>query len=217
MLLNDRNLFRRHLDAQVAASDHHTIGSFQDFFQVIDGLRLLQFGDQGSVAALADHDLLDHVHVGGGAHEGERNRVHTVFEAELEILAIFFGHGGDRQRGAGQIDALMLAQSSTVQDVADHILAADGAHAQFDETVAQKNARAGGDLAGEIGEGGGNARGRAGEVARGNHHGRAAFSRTGSWPSRRPVRILGPCKSCRMQTVRSSFSAARRKRSMLRA
>ena len=43
------------------------------------------------------------------------------------------------------------------------------------------------------------------------------FSRTGSWPSRRPVRILGPCRSCRIQTVRFSFSAARRRRSMLRA
>ena len=109
MFLNDWDFFRRHLDAQIAASDHHSIGSFEDFFQVVDGLRLLQFCDQGSIVAVADDDLLDHVHVGGRAHEGKRNHIHAVFEAELEILAIFFGHGGNRQRGAGQIDALMLA------------------------------------------------------------------------------------------------------------
>ena len=124
---------------------------------------------------MADDDLLDHVHVGGGAHERERNRVHAVLESELEILAVFFGHGGNGQSGAGQIDALMLAQSSAVQNVADHILAAHGAHAQFDETVAQKNACAGGDFAGEIGKGGGNARWGSSDVARSDDHGRAAF------------------------------------------
>ena len=45
MLLNDRNFFRRHLDTQIAASDHHAVGSFEDFFEMVDGLRLLQFGD----------------------------------------------------------------------------------------------------------------------------------------------------------------------------
>ena len=35
-----------------------------------------------------------------------------------------------------------------------------------------------------------------------------AFSTTGVRYFRRPVRIFGPCRSCRMQMVRSSFSAA---------
>ncbi len=46
MLLNDWNFFRRHFHAQIAAGDHHAIGSFEDFFQVVDGLRLFQFRDQ---------------------------------------------------------------------------------------------------------------------------------------------------------------------------
>ena len=37
-----------------------------------------------------------------------------------------------------------------------------------------------------------------------------AFSATGVRYFNRPVRIFGPCRSCRMQIVRSSFSAARR-------
>ncbi len=124
---------------------------------------------------MADDDLPDHVHVGSGAHEGKRNRVHAVFEAEFQIFAIFFGQGGNRQRGAGQIDALVLAQSSAVQDVTDYILATHGAHAQFDETIAQKNARAGGDFAGEIREGSRDARRSSSDIARSNDYGRAAF------------------------------------------
>ena len=124
-------------------------------------------------------DLLDHVHVGGGADERKSDRVHAVVEAELEILTIFFGHGGNRQRCAGQIDALVFAQSSAVQDVADNVFAAHGAHAQFDQAVAQQNARAGGNFAGEIGKGGGNAGRSAGDVARGDDHGRTAFELDG--------------------------------------
>ena len=40
---------------------------------------------------------------------------------------------------------------------------------------------------------------------------------TGSLSLSRPVRILGPCRSCRMQMVRFSFLAARRSRAILRA
>ena len=45
VLLNDRNFFRRHLHAQIAASHHYAVGGFQYFFEMVDGLRLLQFGD----------------------------------------------------------------------------------------------------------------------------------------------------------------------------
>ena len=98
-----------------------------------------------------------------------------MLQAELQILAIFLGQGGNRQSSAGKIDALMLAQTSAIQNVADHIFAAHRAHAQFDQAIAQKNAGAGRDFAGEIGKGGGNARRSAGDIARSNDHGRAAF------------------------------------------
>ena len=43
-----------------------------------------------------------------------------------------------------------------------------------------------------------------------------ALRTTGVCPFRRPVRILGPCRSCRMQMPRPSLSAVRRRRSILR-
>src|ERR1700734_1780550 len=69
----------------------------------------------------------------------------------------------------------MLAQNSAVQNFADYILTAHGADAQLDQTVAQKNARAGSDFAGEIRERGGDESGSADDVAGSNAHGRAAL------------------------------------------
>ena len=59
MLLNDRNFFRRHFDAEIAAGDHDSVGGFENFFQMIDGLRLFELGDDGDVAAVRGDDLLD--------------------------------------------------------------------------------------------------------------------------------------------------------------
>ena len=57
----------------------------------------------------------------------------------------------------------------------------------------------------------------AGNIARRNRDQRTSLDNTGSCPLSRPVRILGPCKSCRIQIVRFSCFAARRRRAILRA
>ena len=51
VLLNDGNFFGRHFDAEVAAGDHDSVGDFENFFEMIDGLRLLEFGDDRDIAA----------------------------------------------------------------------------------------------------------------------------------------------------------------------
>ncbi len=58
----------------------------------------------------------------------------------------------------------MLAEHAAVDDVADDIFAADAAHAQFDQAVAEQDARAGREFAGEVGEGGGDASFVAGDL-----------------------------------------------------
>ena len=78
VLLNDRNFFGRHFDAEIAARDHDAVGGFENFFQMIDGLRLFELGDHGDIAAVRGDDLLDHLHIGGGAHEGERHSIDAV-------------------------------------------------------------------------------------------------------------------------------------------
>ena len=96
MLLDDGNFFGRHFDAEIAAGDHDSVSDFEDFFQMIDGLRLFELGDDWDIAAVRGDDALYLGDVGGGAHEGKRNRVDAMVEAELKIFAVFF-----RERGNG--------------------------------------------------------------------------------------------------------------------
>ena len=125
VLLNDGNFFGRHFDAEIAAGDHDSVGGFENFFEMIDGLRLFQFGDDGDVAAVLSDDLFDHLHVGGGADERDRDRVDAVGESELEILAIFFGERRNRQGDPGEVNAFVFAEQAAVDDVAEHVVATD--------------------------------------------------------------------------------------------
>ena len=58
MLLNDGNFFWRHFNAEVAAGHHDSVGGFENFLQMIDGLRLFQLGDHRNVAVVRGDDLL---------------------------------------------------------------------------------------------------------------------------------------------------------------
>ena len=142
VLLNDRNFLRRHFDAEIAAGDHDSVGHFENFFEVIDGLRLFEFGDDGDIALVRGDNLLDHADVGGGADEGQGDGIDAVLEAEFEILAIFFRERGDRESDAGKIDAFVLAEHAAVDDIAEHIFAAGTADTQFDQAIAQQDASA---------------------------------------------------------------------------
>src|SRR5579872_2902337 len=152
VLLNDGNFFRRDFHAKVAAGDHDSVGRFKNFLQMIDGLRLLEFGDDGNVAAMLGDDLLYGANVGSGTDERQGDRVNAMGEAEFEILAVFVGERRDGESDAGKIDAFVLAQHAAVENVAEHVFAAHTAHAQFNEAVAEQDTRAGREFAGEIGE-----------------------------------------------------------------
>ena len=168
-----------HFDAEIAASDHDSVGSFENFFEMVDGLRLFEFGDDGQVAVVGGDDLFDHADVGGGADERKRDGVDAVGEAEFQVFAIFFGEGGNRQGDARKIDAFVLAEQAAVDNVAEHVFAADGAHTHFDQAVTEEDASAGREFAGQVGERGADARGCAQCLLRRNSHDRAGLQHHG--------------------------------------
>ena len=45
-----------------------------------------------------------------------------MIEPEFQISAVFFSERGNRERGAGQVDALMLGQRAAVDDFALDVL-----------------------------------------------------------------------------------------------
>ena len=132
VLLNHRNFFRGHFDAEIAASDHHAVGDFENFFQVIDGLRLFQLGDDRNVAAVIRNNLFHCLHVGGGADERKRDRIDALLEAEFEILTVFVRQSLNGERDSGQVDAFVLPEHSAIQDLADYVFAFDRIDAEFD-------------------------------------------------------------------------------------
>ena len=69
IFLDDRDLLRRHLDAEVATRDHHAVRGFENVFQLIECLRLLQFRDHGNGLVVLGNNLLHFEHVSGGPHK----------------------------------------------------------------------------------------------------------------------------------------------------
>ena len=127
---------------EISAGDHDSVGHFKNFFEVIDGLRLLEFGDDRDIALVRSDNLLDHADVGRGADEGQGDGIDAVIETEFEILAIFFRERGDRESDAGKVDSFVLAEHATVDDIAEHIFTACTSDPQFDQTIAQQDAGA---------------------------------------------------------------------------
>ena len=166
----------------------------------------------GTSLPVSGNNLLHHADVGGGAHEGNRDRVDAVLQAELEIFTVFLGQRRNGERDSGKIDALVLAQNSAINHVALDVGSANLRDPQFDQPIRKQNARARLHLASKILK-----RCRDQLAVPGTSRGvivtRAPVcSMTGTWFFSRPVRIFGPCRSCRMQTVRPSLAAARRNR-----
>ena len=61
-----------------ATRDHDSVSSPEDFFQMIDGLRLFELGNDRDIAPVRGDDSLDSGDIGGGTDEGEGNGVDAV-------------------------------------------------------------------------------------------------------------------------------------------
>ncbi len=128
MLLNGRHLLRRHFDPQVSARDHDPVGGFEDAFQVLNGLRLFELGDDPGLGAHGGHAMPHQPDVFRGAHEGDGDGVHSVADGELQILFVLGGQGRYPHRDARQVDALVLAQHAAVDHLALRVLPVHGHH-----------------------------------------------------------------------------------------
>jgi hypothetical protein len=73
----------RSFDAEVAARDHHAVGRVDDGVEVLDGLGLLDLGDERLLAARGADELLGLDAVLGAADERERDVVGALAHGEL--------------------------------------------------------------------------------------------------------------------------------------
>ena len=142
MLLNGRYLLRRNFHAQIAARHHDAVGHLKNVLQMLDGLRLLQLGDNPRLAAQRRNPIAYQANILSRAHKRNRDRIHAVGQRELQILGVLFGQRRNTYRNARQVDALVLAQHAAVDDLAHDVLVVHFVHTQFNQTVGEQNARA---------------------------------------------------------------------------
>jgi hypothetical protein len=87
--------------------------------------------------------------VGGTADKRNCDDVDAVLESELKVFMIFIGEGWNAGDGAGKIDALVLGEETTVDDLADDIPPLHGKDFQRKLAVGQKDSRAGSNFLGK--------------------------------------------------------------------
>jgi hypothetical protein len=149
-LLCGGHFLRRELDAQVAAGHHDAIGHLDNGVQVVERGRLFQLGNNGQLGGpgVNFHQCTLHgSHVFGPAHEAYGHHVHLLCHAEGKVFAVLLGEAGDVDHDAGQIDALVFAQQSTVHHASVNIGAVDAFHRQNETPIVKQQAVAAVDVA----------------------------------------------------------------------
>lgn len=100
--LDDRHLFERQFNTEVATGNHDGIEGVDDFVELLHGLRLFDLGDHRHTAAFFIHDLVDALDVRGITHEREGNEVGAALEGPTEVVLVLFAQsGGDVDGNTG--------------------------------------------------------------------------------------------------------------------
>jgi hypothetical protein len=113
LLLRAGDVLDRQLDSEVTAGDHHAVGGADDVLGRVDGLGLLDLGDQGLARVLAH--ALD---VLGRAHEGQRHEVDADLLPELEHFDVLFRNRLQTTGGTGQVQTLSRRDAAGDLDLA---------------------------------------------------------------------------------------------------
>ena len=211
---NERHERGPDLDAEVAARDHDRVGLLEDLVERVDRLRLLDLRDHVRVRAGLLDQRAQVAHVGGRAHERERDEVDAQLERELQVVHVLARERGNRDRDAGQVHALVRGDDAAVDHRAARATGLDAVDAEPHEPVVDQHVvarlehladhrRADRQLAVR------------GALGRTDDDLLAAASVTGS--SRSPIRSFGPCRSAISAIGRpSSRSVARTSRARSR-
>ena len=143
MLLEERHRRRADLDAEVAARDHDCVRLDDDRLERLDRLGLLDLRDHVRRRALRLDAAAQVADVVGRADERERDEVDSELEREGEVVDVLGRQGRDRQRDAGQVDALVRLDAAADHDRADGPQALDALDAKPDVPVVDEDVVAG--------------------------------------------------------------------------
>src|SRR5258706_448086 len=89
--LHDGQFFVRNFDAQIAARPHDGVGFVDDGLQIGDGLLVFNLGDDERMRFAFCKHFPELEQVAGFAREGQRDEIHSEFEAKLDALDVLGG------------------------------------------------------------------------------------------------------------------------------
>ena len=126
-----------HFHAQVAAGHHDRVRLGDDRFEILQGLRLLDLGDDrnesaplaakrrevvfalglvlrpGRAGTLFPQVVLQLPHILRRPHKAEREEIKAVFHGKIHAAIVVVCHGRHGQFGVGKIDALVRLEQAT--------------------------------------------------------------------------------------------------------
>src|SRR5438445_12288775 len=111
-LLDPWDGFRTGLDGEIPSRDHDSVGDLKDFLQAIDSLRAFNFRDQWNVGTLRRDEVSGLLHILGPSNEGQRDIIHSVRDAERQVIAVLFSQGCSRDGDPGKLHALVRSDHS---------------------------------------------------------------------------------------------------------
>ncbi len=141
-LLQQRHLGRADLDAEVAARDHHAVREAEDVVESRDCLGLLDLRDHVGGRPGGLDQRLQRLHVGGGTNERERDEIDAELERELEVVDVLAGQRRDRQRDAGEVDALVGGDDAADEHLAARAAAVDLHNSEPHGAIVDQNVEA---------------------------------------------------------------------------
>ena len=108
--------------------------------QVVDGLALLDLGDDGHGPAQGADEGLRFLDVRGLAHEGEGHVVDAILHAEREVAPVFFGERGGRELHSRQVHALAALEQAAVEHAGENALALHALDLELEVAVVEEDA-----------------------------------------------------------------------------
>ena len=141
--------------SRTALAQSDAVERLDDLLEVLEGLRLLDLGDDRDTAAFLVHDLMGAIDVGGEAHEGHGNDVGAGADGPAQILFVLLGQSRQRHGDARKVDALVAGDRSGNDNLGVHVVAFDLGDLEADLAVVDEDRIACMAVARETLEGGG--------------------------------------------------------------
>ena len=147
--LDDRQIFHRAFDAEVAARDHDGVGLFDDFVEVFDGELILDLRDDARGAGMFVQHAAKLGDVARLAAKTERHHVHAELRAECDIGEILFGERREVDLHTGQVDVAARSHHTCGEEFAADFAAGFFQHLHVDHAVVHEHGVADGNVVDE--------------------------------------------------------------------